>query len=675
MGGPELQGSLLSTALGLGAALTGIVAAGFSLYLLTLAVAAAAAPSVPRTGVAAPSTCLAVLVPAHDEELLIGRCIRSLFAQTYPRSLYRVLVVADNCTDATAATASAAGAEVMVRDEPSSLGKGQALRWALNRLLATPDAASAVVVVDADSIAGPDLLSALERRFATGCPVVQADYSLLVEPGNVRSALIAAGMLLFHRVRFAGRARLGMAANLVGNGMLFSTAVLRAHPWDAFSGVEDLEYSMRLRVAGVRPTFAPDARIEAPGAASGAGRDRQRLRWEGGRFHVVRMWLRRLVAAAVAERKAELLDAAIDLATPPLGLLALATIGGTAATGLAAVAHLLPAWAVVPWAIALVAIPAYVWIGLYAAGAPGAARLVIVGAPTFLAWKVITYVRLLLRFDPRRWDRSDRAGEAPAARSDGARVTVGGVPIDPIDMTGALSRLQTALTGGRLFQVSTVNLDFIVRAQRDSEARRILQRTDLNLADGAPVVWLGRLLGARMSGRVAGADLVPALMATMAASGGRVFLLGGENGAATIAAARLLERYPGLVVAGVHEPPRAALDDLDSTGIIAGIREARPDVLLVAFGNPKQERWIDMHRAELPVSVAIGVGCVFDLMAGRSRRAPRWMQNAGLEWAYRLGQEPRRLLGRYLRDAAWLIPITAMALRSRLTSRRGLEPA
>jgi exopolysaccharide biosynthesis WecB/TagA/CpsF family protein len=173
-----------------------------------------------------------------------------------------------------------------------------------------------------------------------------------------------------------------------------------------------------------------------------------------------------------------------------------------------------------------------------------------------------------------------------------------------------------------------------------------------------------------MAERVAGADLVPAFLGDAAKIGSRVFLLGGENGVAAEAAIRMGELYPGLVVAGTFEPPRAAIEDMDNALMLERIAEARPDILLVGLGHPKQERWIDMHRDKLPVAVAIGVGCVLELIAGRSRRAPRWMQRAGLEWAYRLAREPRRLFSRYLTDAAWLIPIAAKAMRTRWTAPR-----
>jgi N-acetylglucosaminyldiphosphoundecaprenol N-acetyl-beta-D-mannosaminyltransferase len=366
-----------------------------------------------------------------------------------------------------------------------------------------------------------------------------------------------------------------------------------------------------------------------------------------------------------------LLDAALDLATPPLGLLCLGAAGGALVATAAVLARLAPAWALAPWAVVLVAIPAYVVIGLRAAGAPAAVWRVLLGAPKFLAWKLLTYVRLLRGFDSARWDRSDRQN----GQRDARRVEIAGVPVDTVDMSTAISRLRKALGGHRLVHVSTINLDFVVRAQSDPDIRRIFHRSDLNIADGAPVVWLGKLLGADMRGRVAGADLVPALLGEAAKAGSRVFLLGGEGGVAAAAATRLHELYPGLVVVGTYEPPRARIEDMNNAQILARIDEAKPDLLLVAFGHPKQERWIDLHRERLPVSVAIGVGCVFDLIAGRQRRAPRWMQDAGLEWAYRASREPRRLLGRYLRDAIWLVPITAGVVRSRLATRRLVESA
>ncbi len=382
--------------------------AGFGAYLVTLAVASTGPRSGEQVRIGPSSKRLTVVVPAHDEEALIGRCVQSLLAQSYPAELFRVVVVADNCQDATAAIAEAGGARVMVRDQPDVRGKGHALRWAIDRLLDEADAPDGIVVVDADSVADPHLVAALAAEMEAGHEVVQADYTLLEEPGAEMSDLVRAGFLLFHRVRFSGRARLGMAANLVGNGMLFSRRVLEAHPWDAFTGVEDLEYSIQLRLAGIKPRFAPAARVAGPGPVSSAGAVRQRLRWEGGRFYVVRRMLGPLVHASIARRDAHLLDAAVDLATPPLSLLSMAIVGGSLADLIAVIAGFAPAWSLLPWAVAMLSVPVFVITGLWSAGAPASTWRALLSAPAFVGWKLVTYARLLRGHDVRRWDRTDR---------------------------------------------------------------------------------------------------------------------------------------------------------------------------------------------------------------------------------------------------------------------------
>ena len=201
--------------------------------------------------------------------------------------------------------------------------------------------------------------------------------------------------------------------------------------------------------------------------------------------------------------------------------------------------------------------------------------------------------------------------------------------------------------------------------------RTLLQETDCNLPDGAPVVWLGRLSGRHVPGRVAGSDLVPRLLTVAAEEGARVFLLGGEDGVAAEAARRMAEGDSSLVIADVYEPPRQDLADMDHDMIVNRIRDAKADILLVALGHPKQDRWIRLNRDKLDVSVAIGIGCTLDLIAGRRRRAPRWMGASGLEWLYRWVHEPRRLGGRYAADAWYLLVILIPhALTQRLRRRK-----
>jgi exopolysaccharide biosynthesis WecB/TagA/CpsF family protein len=657
-------------ALGLVLLLAGLPAAAAGAYLVVLALASLRrppAPAVIAADHAAPR--LAVIVPARDEEALIGRCVASLRAQSYPRDRLRVVVIADNCSDETAAVARAAAAEVLERSNEDAMGKGHALRWAMSKVLADASPPDAVVVVDADSVAHPDLLAHLGAALVSGADAAQAEYLILDEEETTRSRLVAAGFLLFHRVRLGGRAVLGLPAFLVGNGMLFSRRLLTDMPWNAFSGVEDLEYTVNLRLAGYRPLYVPAARVAGPVPHGYRGMRGQRLRWEGGRWHVVRSRLGPLLRQAVS-RDPGLLDAAIDLAVPPLGLLTLGVLAGGTMTAVAVALHRAAAWSLSPWLLAVAAILLFVLVGLRSAGAPASTWLALLESPRFLLWKALTYTRLLSGFDPRRWERAERSGRsdqaAPAAVA--SRVRVAGVPIDRVDMSGALERLRYALVHRRQVQVATVNTDFLVRAQGQPGVRRVLEGCDLNVADGAPVVWLSRLMGRPLPARVAGADLVPRLVAEAAARGAGVFLLGGEGGAAEAAARRLSNELPELRIAGWHEPPRASLDDLNggSDEIVETIRSSGAQVLLVALGNPKQELWIARHRERLPdVSVAVGVGCVFDLWAGRVRRAPAWMQRAGLEWLHRLLAEPRRLAGRYLKDGVWLLLLSAGALRER----------
>jgi N-acetylglucosaminyldiphosphoundecaprenol N-acetyl-beta-D-mannosaminyltransferase len=225
------------------------------------------------------------------------------------------------------------------------------------------------------------------------------------------------------------------------------------------------------------------------------------------------------------------------------------------------------------------------------------------------------------------------------------RLDILGIPIDFSDLPSVVPRIVTAARERQPYQVATVNLDFLVNSQRDEEVRSILVESQMNIPDGTPVVWAARLLGFDDAVRIAGADLVPALVAAAAEEGLSVLLLGGENGSAAAAARHLSARFPSAVI-DYLEPPCVPLDQLDDEAILDRIAQAQPHILLVAFGHPKQEKWIRRHRAALPM-VAVGVGCSLDLVAGRQSRAPRWMQKAGLEWSYRMVHEPRRLGPRY----------------------------
>lgn len=234
-------------------------------------------------------------------------------------------------------------------------------------------------------------------------------------------------------------------------------------------------------------------------------------------------------------------------------------------------------------------------------------------------------------------------------------VAVLGIPIDNVTVDDVLSRIDSWIAEGGFHQLATANTDFLINAVHDHELGEILRRCDLVVADGMPLVWTSRMLGTPLKDRVTGVDLVPRITALAAARGYRIFLLGGSPASLEGTATALTAEYPGVQIVGKLSPPRAALENMDHASILDAIAEARPDILLVAFGNPKQEKWISMHRHRLQVPVAIGVGGTFDFLAGTVARAPRWMQRSGLEWLYRTLQEPRRLTRRYVGNAYGLV--------------------
>lgn len=243
-------------------------------------------------------------------------------------------------------------------------------------------------------------------------------------------------------------------------------------------------------------------------------------------------------------------------------------------------------------------------------------------------------------------------------------VIISGIPIDPIPPDLAVNEVFRLIDeyreDGVPKQVATVNVDFVVNTldwslttTRHPELLDILRQCDLVTADGMPIVWLSRLLGNGLPGRVTGADLVPALARRAALTGKSLYFLGGKGDVGQQAAEFLAKENPGLKISGVAAPfvhtegPNLRQADTDDEPIVTAINAARPDILLIAFGNPKQELWYSRNRHRLKVPVAIGIGGTFEFITGRVSRAPLWVQNSGLEWIYRIVQEPGRLWKRY----------------------------
>jgi N-acetylglucosaminyldiphosphoundecaprenol N-acetyl-beta-D-mannosaminyltransferase len=226
---------------------------------------------------------------------------------------------------------------------------------------------------------------------------------------------------------------------------------------------------------------------------------------------------------------------------------------------------------------------------------------------------------------------------------------------------------------GTTHQVATVNVDFVVNAIRDQQVFRILSRTDLSLADGLPIVWASAQVGVPIPERVTGADLVPALAERSARTGLHVHLFGSADGVAERAAALLVERHPGARITADSGPmirdPRAP-----EPALVERLAAVDADVICVAFGNPKQEHFIDAVRPRGVAPVMIGVGGTLDMLVGGRKRAPRWIQRSGLEWVFRAAQEPRRLGRRYANDIVVFGPRLARFLWHARALRRS-DPA
>ena len=228
--------------------------------------------------------------------------------------------------------------------------------------------------------------------------------------------------------------------------------------------------------------------------------------------------------------------------------------------------------------------------------------------------------------------------------------TIAGVRIDARSFDEVVDEIVAhARAGGAPAYVVTPNTHHVTLLQSDAKFRRIYDQAFLVVPDGVPLLWAGKLLGEPLSGRVNGTDLFEALCAKAAQDGLRVFLLGGREGAAEAARAVLEARNPGLNVCGTYCPPLGfEADPAECVRILARIEAARPHLLFVGLGAPKQEYWMYDNRLRLTVPMSLGIGVSFEFVGGIVQRAPVWMQRAGLEWFYRLVSEPRRMWKRYL---------------------------
>jgi cellulose synthase/poly-beta-1,6-N-acetylglucosamine synthase-like glycosyltransferase len=357
-----------------------------------------------------------ILVPAHDEEGQIEGTVAALLADLPPR--VSILVIADNCNDQTAALATRAGALAIERRDPSRVGKGHAISFALQHLDADPP--EVVILVDADCRVSRGGLSILARRAARLGRPVQAEY-LIAAPRDASPLVVvgALAILVRNRVRPRGLRWLGLPCHLTGSGMAFPWLVLRHAPETGSNLVEDLVMGIELALRGQPAESCPGVQISSDLPQGSAAGLRQRRRWEHGQLDTLVKYVPRLIAAGVARRRPALVGLGLDLLVPPLALLVI--LQGTM-LALALGAALVHATSFVPATLAaagIAAVGSAVAVSWVAFGRQTLPLRQVVFAPVYLLWKVPLYLALLVKGKQKRWERTARGPEPPAGRGPG----------------------------------------------------------------------------------------------------------------------------------------------------------------------------------------------------------------------------------------------------------------
>jgi len=389
-------------------------------YLGTLSIAAVAtlrrrqsAPDTVRAHSLEPlePKIFVIFVPAYNEATVIERSIEAMMAMDYPKDRYSVHVVADNCTDSTAALARSLGATVHERTDAERPGKGPALNWLFEQVdkSATFDA---VAVIDADTVTDPGFLTAMSSAMALGADVTQGRYDVIETSASTAGGIRAAALASRHHLRPLGRNALGGSSGLYGNGMVFDRSILVERSWSGHL-VEDAEFQNELLLDGMRVTYVPGARVFAEMPDTLDASTTQNERWELGRLQVARRYVPRLLSLVATDRadlRVARLDAVADHLVPPLSVFVAANgLGGAGAFA----AWFLRRSAVDRLAVTLSLASGAVFVGhvlvaLRLAGAPKSTYRALAAAPRAIIWKLGLWARVLVRPESVAWVRTER---------------------------------------------------------------------------------------------------------------------------------------------------------------------------------------------------------------------------------------------------------------------------
>lgn len=355
---------------------------------------------------------LAIIIPAHNEETVIGASVRQLLQCDYPHDAFDVHVVADYCTDGTAAVAASAGAIAHPRDEGPRGRKGYAVGWLIQQILAGPKIYDAIVVFDADSRADPMFLQYINKALNSGIRVIQGQHIISNPAASTFSALADVDMRLNNRIRNQAKANLGLSARLMGDAMCFHRCILEAHPWtQASSLAEDREYGIYLVTQGICTNYVAAAISAGQATTRWKDANPQRLRWYGGVFELQRRYIRPLLITAWRNKSLAAFDFALELLLPPFSTLVVLAILATTIASLFATVQL-TSWIMAAVAACLMLLTVvYPIIGLAVEHAPTSTYRALLYGPAYALWRFGVGLRATIRRGNVLWIRTRRTEE------------------------------------------------------------------------------------------------------------------------------------------------------------------------------------------------------------------------------------------------------------------------
>lgn len=350
----------------------------------------------------------AIVIPAHNEQLMISQTLYSLFSMIYPKNRYQVFVIADNCTDDTANIAEKIGATVLKRTHKTDRGKGHALRWAFAQIIDRNEF-DGIVVFDADSYVSGNFLTVMNYYMEQGAKVIQSSDLVQPQPNVWSSEMTRIGFTLYNLVRPLGRDYLNLSMGLRGNGMCFKSELLKEVPWEAYSLTEDIEYGILLLLKGYHIKFAPEAKVIAKMPEQSKNAESQRKRWEIGRYPIISRYSLPLLTSFLKTGKLSYLDTFIDLVMPPLVNLLLAI-------GMFFIVNLMLAligfesflYFALAWGIVLVLAISHLFIGFKAAKVDRHLYRALTHVPQYALWKLKLYIKAFMMGKEEKWVRTTR---------------------------------------------------------------------------------------------------------------------------------------------------------------------------------------------------------------------------------------------------------------------------